>query len=229
MSGLLRSTATVCFREVPERELDAGAKAECAEHWARAQSVNPSLFDGAVLLASDLRWSGSSCEVDFFEGSYSRYHWVRCTGRRYGPGALFASVLATTLEGALLAGCMAETTSTPGRIQLPGGNIERVRREPLDIRTAMASAARELAEEVGIQVDTGELELTHVKSGGDHGDVGLIFSVRLPRAIPHLASVFAQHLQSLARAGAAGTGGRRAARRLSRSTTWRTRSALRSG
>lgn len=197
MTPMLRVATDVRFREIPANPLEDGARASCADFWARACRDNPALYDGPILLIREILWVGETCEVSFFQSSFSRYLWARAGGGMPAR-ALFASVVAVTADGMLLAGRMAESTSTPHRVQLPGGNVDRADGSSLSVRTARLAAQRELAEEVGIHVPADELRFTYVKSGGDNGDLGMFFSVALPSVLPEVSRTFAEHLAALA-------------------------------
>lgn len=200
MAGMLRVASTVTFREVPAITLDDDSRSECAAFWLHARSQNPALFDGPVMVAADVVWREQACQISFFESTYSRYLWARTARASWAAPALFASVMAVTGDGALLAGRMSASTSTPGRVQLPGGNVERAGAPTLSLASARQTAGRELAEEVGIHVPEGCLRLGHVKTGGDHGDVGIFFCVRLTETLSEVSQAFASHLHSLASA-----------------------------
>jgi 8-oxo-dGTP pyrophosphatase MutT (NUDIX family) len=188
------------FREVPAQQLTRDDERERARFWSRARSDNPALFDGPLLLAADATWEGEICELAYCMGRFSHYLWRRELAEpQLGDArALYVSVMAITADGYLVAGRMAGTTSTPGRIQLPGGNLEADSRDGIVTSdTARRMAAQELAEETGIKLAPSDLRLTHVKTGGDRGDVGVFFSVNLSETLSAASANFLAHSDAL--------------------------------
>ncbi|MFH9071145.1 NUDIX hydrolase [Streptomyces alboflavus] len=144
--------------------------------WDEKVRANPSLFDGPVAACAGLTRDGPHGVV---------LTWARTTYRRYVlrwvPGAtarlpgLFADVAQPTCDGRLLVGRMGRSTSTPGRWLLPGGSVEPPGDgQVLDLAAVRGHAARELAEETGIESAPGELRLWLV-TRGTHGSVGVLF------------------------------------------------------
>lgn len=200
MTVELRSCAELTFREIGRPDLDPESRAACAEHWLRRQEENPALFDGELLLATGKRGRGEAYEVDYFQGRYSEYLWTRSSRGRavFLAGALYVSVLAITSDGYLIAGRMATDTSTPNRVQLPGGNIEPSSATTISISDARSQAAQELVEETGLEMPAEALSLSHLKSGGDHDDIGVFFHTRLRLTLDEVAAAFESHSRTSA-------------------------------
>ncbi|WJV44353.1 NUDIX hydrolase [Streptomyces flavofungini] len=144
--------------------------------WDEAVLANPSLFDGPVAACAGLAREGPHGVV---------VTWARTTYRRYAlrwvPGAtarlpaLFVDVVQPTEDGRLLVGRMGRSTSAPGRWLLPGGSVEPPGEgRALDLAALRGHAARELAEETGVESAPGELRLWLVTRGA-HGGVGVLF------------------------------------------------------
>ncbi|MEO7194979.1 MAG: NUDIX hydrolase [Pseudonocardiaceae bacterium] len=172
--------------------------------WKARASANPRLFDGPILAARSVDWDGARCTVRWSRASYAQYLW------RYGPEevvqcrfarALFVSVLAQTADGQVLLGRMAPDTSTPGRVQLPGGNVRPPDEgAPLTAHAVREHAVRELAEETGVELAPSAASLWAVKDLGAFGDVGIMLRADVPAAgLAH--QTFQRHLQGLAAAG----------------------------
>jgi 8-oxo-dGTP pyrophosphatase MutT (NUDIX family) len=143
--------------------------------WDEAVAANPHLFDGPVVACAGLEWEGPHNLVLL---------WARVTYRHYAlrrvPGAtswlpsLFVNVVQPS-GGGVLAGRMAPSTATPGRWQLPGGSAEPPgEHEVLDEAALRRHAARELAEEVGLDIAPGDLTLW-VVTRGKRGSTGCSF------------------------------------------------------
>jgi 8-oxo-dGTP pyrophosphatase MutT (NUDIX family) len=169
----------------------------CAEHWTAAVGANPALFDGPIVLATGLGWTDERCSIRYVTSSYSKYFWISNVDAMVDPraGSLYASVLAMTADGYLLTGRMSAETSTPGRIQLPGGNIEP-RAAGLTEAVSRATAAQELAEETGIAIDATALTLTHVISSEDSADVGVLYSTKLASTLSEVKRQFLAHTRA---------------------------------
>ncbi|MGW5213929.1 NUDIX hydrolase [Streptomyces sp. NPDC004051] len=144
--------------------------------WDAAVQVNPALFDGPVAGCTGL-------EHDARDGLVLT--WVRATYRFYVlrrvPGvsvrlpALFVAVAQPADDGRLLVGRMASWTTAPGRWQLPGGSVEPPPDgEPLDLAALRRHAARELAEETGVDTPADDLTPWQVTRGAN-GSVGVLF------------------------------------------------------
>lgn len=188
---MLRACDHVDFRREGSLRLAPASEQHCADHWAAATRANPALFDGPIVLATGLDWDGDRCAIGYVASSYSKYVWMRNDDARAAPrvGALYASVLAITADGYLLTGRMSANTSTPGRIQLPGGNIEP---HPAGLTEAVArtTAAQELAEETGVALDSTALTLTHVIRSAD---VGVLYATTLASTLSEVEQLFLAH------------------------------------
>jgi 8-oxo-dGTP pyrophosphatase MutT (NUDIX family) len=198
---MVRVASSVRFHEVTPRPIGVMLDEQRREFWASASKHNPAMYDGQLLVVDGVEWDGTECEVTFYESSFSRYLWARTSGAFHAP-ALFASVVGMTSDGAVLAGEMSPSTSTPYRVQLPGGNIERSADSAVTVDSARSAAARELREELGLEVPEHDLLLTHVKSGGDHGDVGIFFSVDLSDTVHDVVQTFTQFQRALSNSDA---------------------------
>lgn len=201
MSGLLHVASALTFTEIRPEPLSVADERARAAHWEQASLANPALFDGRLLLATGAASVDGAFEVSYFESSFSHYLWSRAAGNRSYAGALYASVMGVSADGHLIAGRMGDATSTPQRVQLPGGNVERADGAAVTLDTARAVAGRELAEETGLGLAFDELRLTHVKTGGAGNDVGIFFSVALPWTLAEIANAFAAHVAALSGTG----------------------------
>ncbi|MFD3381960.1 MULTISPECIES: NUDIX hydrolase [unclassified Streptomyces] len=143
--------------------------------WDEKAQGNPGLFDGPVVACAGVDQAGPDTLV---------LRWTRVTYRHYAlrwvPDAhplpsLFVDVLQPTDDGALLAGRMSPLTAAPGRWQLPGGSVEYPDgNDPLDTAALRHNAARELAEEIGIDTSPQDLTLWGI-TRGTTGNIGVHF------------------------------------------------------
>ncbi|WP_274917718.1 NUDIX hydrolase [Streptomyces sp. WZ-12] len=144
--------------------------------WEEAVRANPDLFDGPVVACTRLTRTGPhDVTVSWARTTYRRYARRRGPGATPGLPALFVAVVQPAEDGRLLVGRMASWTATPGRWQLPGGSIEPpAPHQPLDTAALQWHAARELAEETGVDTPPDDLALWLVLRGA-RGSVGVVF------------------------------------------------------
>ncbi|MEU3353089.1 NUDIX domain-containing protein [Streptomyces sp. NPDC037389] len=170
---------TECAAPVLSAELEAARD----RTWEMAVAANPALFDGPVVACAGLRWE---------EPGTLFLRWAAVTYRHYalrrvpGGGALpslFVNAIQPTDDGRVVVARMSPATAAPGRWQLPGGSVEPPRDgEVLDEGALSGKAARELAEEVGVEVKPDELRLWAASRGGNLS-VGLTYlAPALPEA-----------------------------------------------
>lgn len=144
--------------------------------WAKALRANPHLFDGPVVVCAGLRREGPDDLVLTWAATTYRHRALRrvAGGTSWLP-SLYVAVVLPVEDGRLLVGRMAPETAAPGQWQLPGGSVEPPDgREPLDEAALRGHAARELAEEVGVEIPPGELSRWLV-TRGRKGSVGVLF------------------------------------------------------
>ncbi|MDX3232546.1 NUDIX hydrolase [Streptomyces sp. ME19-01-6] len=162
--------------ETAPPELTDAQRAAMNRRWEEMTAANPTLFDGPVVVCTKVEWKDPGTMV---------LSWCRATYRllvlRLDPDhavpapSLFASVAQPTTDGRLLVGRMAALTVGSGRWQLPGGTIEPPTGDAGLVADALARhAARELAEEIGLDVPHRDLELWAV-TRGNWGNIGLHF------------------------------------------------------
>ncbi|WP_228982266.1 NUDIX domain-containing protein [Streptomyces sp. DH12] len=162
------------FVEVEEPALSPSDEAARDYVWNQAIQANRSLFDGPVVACGGLEWT---------DPHTLRLSWVRVTYRHYAlrrvPGAtalpsLFVNVVQPTVDGRVLAARMAPSTAAPGRWQLPGGSVEPPQDGEALESTLAKQAARELAEELGVDVTAEHLKL-YVVTRGENGSIGATY------------------------------------------------------
>lgn len=163
--------------------LPAELEAVRDQAWETAVAANPALFDGPVVACAELQWE---------EPDTLFLRWAAVTYRHYalrrvpGGGALpslFVNAIQPTDDGRVVVARMSRATAAPGRWQLPGGSVEPPRDGgALDEEALSGQAARELAEEVGVEVKPDELRLWAATRGGNFS-VGLTYlAPALPEA-----------------------------------------------
>ncbi len=152
--------------------------------WEEAVRTVPALFDGPVVACAGMERDGRRGMTLYWTVvPYRHYALHRVPGAAALP-SLFVAVVQPVREGGLLVGLTSASTAVPGRWQVPGGSVEPpAEGVTLDEAALRGNAARELAEETGVDVVPEELVLWAV-TRGEHGNIGVFF-----RAVPRSAAV----------------------------------------
>jgi 8-oxo-dGTP pyrophosphatase MutT (NUDIX family) len=150
---------------VPVREVDiridpgdlpwaVARRAEIAAQWEREKTANPRVFNGEVLLLSDVTFvDGRVSGVAHITRYASQLYWIRHGRRDTGVAHLFAAAVLISSDGAVLLGRMAAHTVNAGEIYAPSGSLDRsdIAGDRVDV---FANMAREVAEETGLEIAT---------------------------------------------------------------------------
>jgi 8-oxo-dGTP pyrophosphatase MutT (NUDIX family) len=170
----LFDVADVRFDEVAGPALSDDILGAIDSSWRESVRENPAVFDGPVVLCADLRQLSHGLEISWSRATY-RYRAVRQISGAPALSSIFVCVLQPASDGRLLVGQMSESTSSPGLVQLPGGNLEPPPPgEELTIETLRRHASTELVEETGIRAYPDELTLW-VVARTSNGNVGFFF------------------------------------------------------
>ena len=174
-----------------------------AEWWESFSEQRPSLFNGPLVACQSCDLGANdSIEIDWYRTSYAHYLQRIAPLPVASPArALFCSVVLIAESGRLVVGRMSSDTSSPNRLQLPGGNITLDDANELALEHCTANACQELQEEVGVVLDTTALDLWRVKVGGVFDDVGLIFKCRSTMTEAAIYDTFERHCSGLRAAG----------------------------
>ncbi|MFF3315090.1 NUDIX domain-containing protein [Streptomyces sp. NPDC003035] len=144
--------------------------------WNRAVEANPGLFDAPVVACAGVEWEDPhALLLSWARVTYRHYALRRVPGNTAWLPSLFVNVVQPTDDGRVLVARMSSSTAAPGRWQLPGGSVEPPEeQETLDEVALRRNAARELAEETGL--DTGAEDLTlWAVTRGENRSIGLSF------------------------------------------------------
>ena len=154
---VLRVDRLACRLVAHDWAFDRDAAGDIAAHWRDRTKVNPTLFDGRVLLASRVATSVDATgltvlEADFFETRFSRF----LAWRDFGfPDRevynCFSMPALRSCDGAFLLGEMGPGHSCAGQLYFPCGTPDPgdISGETVDLAGGMV---RELAEETGVYV-----------------------------------------------------------------------------
>lgn len=199
----LLDTVDVRFTEVA-CPLDARDSEGLRRWWRGFSQTRATLFDGPLIGCSaiDARDDGV-LDVSWFRTTYAHYIVREDPNVGIAPAkALYCSIALVTDINRVVLVRMASNTSTPGRLQLPGGNVELGSGAVLNVNVCREHACREVEEEVGLYVQAEHLKLWRIKVAGAFGDVGLIFKNRTAIDEVVISRSFAEHVREMAVAGA---------------------------
>jgi 8-oxo-dGTP pyrophosphatase MutT (NUDIX family) len=144
--------------------------------WDEAVRANRNLFDGPVVLCTELHQDSAGRLVVSWARATYRYRVLRQLPDAPALSSVFVCVLQPTQDGRLLVGRMSRSTSSPGQLQFPGGIMEPPSTgQPLTVAALRRHAAAELVEEVGIHVADEELDLW-LAARVPSGNVGFFFT-----------------------------------------------------
>lgn len=152
------TVASLDLRMSPRRWDFADAeRARIDAHWRAVVARQPALWNGRILMCSDA-WVDRDClRVRFFETDYASFvAWRDWGWPDRTVGNCFGSAVIRSSDGALVYGRMAPQTLNPGLVYPPGGSLE-----PGDVGgdgrvDILASIARELREETGLDAARAE-------------------------------------------------------------------------
>lgn len=175
-----------------------------AAWWADFSAGKPALFNGAVLACSSCElMPAGELRIGWYMTNYAHYMQRAATAPIVAPArAIFCSVALRATSGNLLVGRMARSTSSAGRVQLPGGNITCGQTGVLSVESCADDACTEFREEIGIALRPSQLSLWRVKVGGLFDDVGIIFGCDLNISERDICQAFDAHVQAEREAGA---------------------------
>jgi len=122
------------------------------ENWKHRTTRTPKMFNGRVLLLSDLAFEQDLCRNTYFETNYAELvAWIdsgypdRSIANGFAMGALRGS------DGAYICGVMSAHTANAGRVYFAGGTPDLSDLRPDGTVDLATSLTRELTEETGLR------------------------------------------------------------------------------
>ena len=112
------------FVETAGPDLSPAMRSIIDSAWDEAVLANPALFDGPVVLRTKLDQAASGHLVVSWARATYRYRVLRQLQDAPALSSVFVCILQPTQDGRLLIGRMSNSTSFPGQLQFPGGNME---------------------------------------------------------------------------------------------------------
>lgn len=134
-------------------------------NWKAEKQANPALYNGEVVLLSELAYSQRRVKGVCRAVRYSTFLYWRRERPAPTAGHLFAHAMPVTADNALVAVKMGPYTASPGMVYFAGGALE-----PQDFRNGIAdldfNMVRELREETGLDPgSTSRDPILHAYSG----------------------------------------------------------------
>ncbi|UDL89809.1 hypothetical protein LGH82_33040 [Mesorhizobium sp. PAMC28654] len=126
-----------------------------AENWQREIAANPALFDGTVVLLSELAYRGNRLVGRCHAVNYSTFMLWRKRRGNSGAEHAYAHAMLVAGDNALVAIRMAAHTVNAGRVYFAAGSFE-----PIDFRDGLVDVdfnmIREVREETGLDLTDAE-------------------------------------------------------------------------
>ena len=157
--GVVLPVDTVDVRLLPGlHPLTAQHKAAIDDNWRQESAANPVLFDGEVVLLSDLAFRDGALVGTCHATRFSTFLYWRKNRDMSAAEHVFAHAAIVSSDNALVAIRMGQHTANAGRVYFAAGSFE-----PLDFRDGQvdieSNMTREVGEETGIDLATA----THVE------------------------------------------------------------------
>ena len=141
-----------------------------AENWRREVSAKQALFDGTVVLLSELTWRDGALVGRCHAVRYSTFLYWRHNRTIAGAGHAFAHAVLVSSDNALVAIRMGDHTVNAGKVYFAAGSFE-----PEDFPGGQvdlhANMAREVREETGLDIDGVRRGVRHHAMSTDGGTV----------------------------------------------------------
>ncbi|TDH35675.1 NUDIX hydrolase [Pseudohoeflea suaedae] len=131
-------------------------RAEVEAQWAMEKAANPHIFNGEVLLLSEVGFQDGHVSGTAHVTRYAnQIYWIRHGRRDTGVAHLFSAAVIVSSDGAVLLGRMADHTINAGQLYSPCGSLDRsdIVGDRVDV---YANMAREVAEETGLDLADAE-------------------------------------------------------------------------
>lgn len=129
-------------------------RAAIAENWQRRVAAKPKMFNGRVLLLSDVSVSPDLCRNTYFETDYANLvAWIDMGHPDPTVANGFAMAALRGCDGAFICGVMSHDTVNGGRVYFPAGTPDRSDMRADGVVDLATSLTRELGEETGLTED----------------------------------------------------------------------------
>lgn len=135
--------------------LETSHRAEIEANWEREVAANPHLFDGTIVLVSEMSYRDGRLSGRCHAARYATFLFWRRNRDMPGTGHFYAHAMLISSDNALVAIRMAPHTVNAGRIYFAAGSFE-----PRDFRDGVVdidfNMVREVEEETGLDLTQAE-------------------------------------------------------------------------
>lgn len=138
-----------------QHPFERGNQAAIAENWRQEMAANPALFDGTVVLLSELAYRDNRLTGRCHAVKYSTFMLWRKRRENSGAEHAYGHAVLVAGDNALVAIRMGSHTVNAGRVYFAAGSFE-----PIDFRDGLVDVdfnlIREVGEETGIDLSSAE-------------------------------------------------------------------------
>ena len=153
-------------------------------YWLKLLKEGKTLRRGDSFTISAIETENSKLKIEVKLTDYAHYMatFHNIIDKKYFCKIIYTAALVETLEKKIIIGEMAPNTSTPGRLQFPGGGLDKNDIEKNNINLNK-NITKEIKEELGIDINCKEhvsyFKPHFLKTGGSHDFYAIIFKVEL--------------------------------------------------
>ena len=153
-------------------------------YWLKLLKDGKTLRRGDVLAISVVETGNRNIKIEVKLTDYAHYMATlnNIIDKKYACKVIYTAAFVETLDKKIIIGEMSPNTSTPGRLQFPGGGIDKndIDRNIINLNK---NITKEIKEELGININCKEyvryFKPRFLKTGGSHDFYAVIFKVEL--------------------------------------------------
>lgn len=180
--------------------IDSDTQKAINAHWDDVSRSGKIFTRGLVFGVTAIKHKGA-IKIAVGASDYAHYLYLLHGHKAPALHSLYTSCVIKTCDNFLCVGEMAEHTSTPSRLQLPGGGVDHRHVKANGEIELRKSIQDEILEEIGVDIsDKSKFHFdatVHIKFGGAQKNVGVIFSVSATYTREELGKHFARHCANL--------------------------------
>lgn len=185
-------------------ELSPSTQENIEKHWNGLDQKGKRFTREDLFSIKTVSFSEERCVISLGLSDYAHYLYTIYTNpKKEGCRVLFTAALIETKDHDYVLGEMAKNTSSPSRIQCPGGGLSRLNLDG-NVFNLERNINMECEEEIGISIYSNLVKNFHplyLKSGGKHNSLAVIWKVNLNITSKELLDHFSQHHQQLIKKG----------------------------
>lgn len=171
-------------------------------YWLKLLKDGKTLRRGDVFTVSDVEPGISKLKIEVKLTDYAHYMatFHNIIEKKYFCKIIYTAALVETLDKKIVIGEMAPNTSTPGRLQFPGGGVDKNDLENNNI-SLTKNITKEIKEELGIDINCKEhvsyFKQRFLKTGGIYDFYAFIFKVELNLDQQQFVKVYNNYTETL--------------------------------